>query len=155
MSTFLFTSICFAQKTIHSDDLSTIIGEWKGSLTYIDYKTNKPFTMPADMLIENGRNNYEFKLYIEYPKERNANSTDNIKISKDGTKINKADIISIEKLSDEEIKIITQNQGKDNKEKAEIRMIYILGNTKLIIRKEVKFENTEDWLLRNEYNFKQ
>jgi len=43
---------------------------------------------------------------------------------------------------------------KDNNKKAEIRVIYIIGKEELIIRKEVKFENTENWKLRNEYNYK-
>lgn len=152
-STILFASISYAQNTIEPKDLNKIIGKWKGSLTYIDYGSNKPFTMPTNLLIENGKNKYQFKLLLEYPNESNANSTEKIKISKNGTTLNRNDIISVSKISNEEIKIITEYLGKDNNLKAQIRMIYIIGNTKLVIRKEVKFENIEDWTLRNEYNF--
>lgn len=150
----LITSSSFGQNTVQSEILENIIGEWKGTLTYLDYQTKEPFTMPVNLRIENGKNKYQFKLSLEYPKEPKANSTDRIKISKDGTKINKADVISNRKISEDEFEIITEYSGKDNNKKAKIRVIYILGKTQLTIRKEVKLENTENWILRNEYNYK-
>ena len=154
LSIFLFTSISFGQNTVQPEILENTIGEWKGGLTYLDYQTNEPFTMPVNLRIENGKNKYQFKLFLEYPKESNANSTDKIIISKDGTKINKADVISNRIISEEEFEVITEYSGKDNNKKAEIRVIYIIGKTELIIRKKVRFENTEDWILRSEYNYK-
>ena len=154
VSIFLFTSINFGQNTVQPEILEKAIGEWKGTLTYLDYQTKEPFTMPANLRIENGKNKYQFKLSLEYPKEPKANSTDKIKISKDGTKINKANVISNRKISEEEFEIITEYLGKDNNKKTKIRIIYILGKTQLIIRKEVKLKNTENWTLRNEYNYK-
>ncbi|WP_407557059.1 hypothetical protein [Winogradskyella sp. 4-2091] len=154
LSIFLFTSISFGQNTVQPEILENTIGEWKGTLTYLDYQTNEPFTMPVNLRIENGKNEYQFKLFLEYPKEQNANSTDKIKISKDGTKVNKADVISNREISEEKFEIITEYSGNDNNKKAEIRVIYIIGKAELIIRKEVKFENTENWILRNEYNYK-
>ena len=154
VSIFLFTSISHGQNTVQPQILEHTIGEWEGTLTYLDYQTKEPFTMPANLRIEKGKDKYQFNLSLEYPKEPKANSTDKIKISKDGTKINKANVISNRKISEEAFEIITEYSGKDNNKKAEIRIIYILGKTQLIIRKEVKFENTEDWILRNEYNYK-
>ena len=154
LSIFLFTSISFGQNTVQPEMFEHTIGEWKGSLTYIDYQTNEPYTMPVNLRIENGKNKYQFKLFLEYPKEPSANSTDKIKISKDGTKINKTEVISNRNISEEEFEIITKYSGKDNNEIAEIRVIYIIGKAELIIRKEVKFEKTGNWILRNEYNYK-
>jgi hypothetical protein len=151
---FLFASISFGQNAVQPEILENTIGEWKGALTYLDYQTNEPFTMPVNLRIENGKNKYQFELFLEYPKEPNANSTDKIKISKDGTKINKADVISNKKISEEDFEIITEYSGKDNNKKAEIRAIYIIGKAELIIRKEVKLENSENWILRNKYNYK-
>jgi hypothetical protein len=154
LSLFLFTSISFGQNTVQPGVLESTIGEWKGALTYLDYQTNESYTMPVNLRIENGKNKYQFKLFLEYPKEPNANSTDKIEISKYGTKINGADVISSRKIAEDEFEIITEYSGKDNSEKAEIRVIYSIGESKLTIRKEVKFENAENWILRNEYNYK-
>lgn len=150
---FVFCSVgLFAQQKISPDDLKMISGNWKGTLTYVDYGTNKPFTMPANVKVEKGTNDFQVGLLISYPKEPNANSKDKIKISKDGSSVNKNPVISRENLPDQEVKIITETGGKDNNQEALIRNIYIFGPERLIIRKEVKFNDAKDWFMRNEYN---
>jgi len=153
ISMFLLASIGFGQHTVRPEMLENIMGEWEGALTYLDYQTNEPFTMPVNLNIENGKNEYLFKLFLEYPKEPKANGTDKIRLSKDGTRINKATIISTRELTEEEFEIITEYSGKDNNKKAQIRVTYIIKRTELIIRKEVKFKNSEEWILRSEYNY--
>jgi hypothetical protein len=151
---FLFTSTSFGQHTVQPEILENTIGEWKGTLSYLDYQTNEPYTMPVHLRIESGKNKYQFKLFLEYPKEPSANGTDKIKISKDGSKINKANVVSNREISEGNFEIITEYSGNDNNIKSEIRVTYIIRKVELIIRKEVKFENTKNWILRNEYNYK-
>ena len=151
--TLLISSTHYAQNTITPDDLNLIAGNWEGTLTYLDYSTNKPFTMPANVTVEKGKNEYQVQLFINYPNEPNANSKDKIKISKDGLFLNKTKVTSRQNLTDQEVKITTEYSGKDNNEMALIKNSYILGPNKFIIRKEVKFEDATDWLLRNEYKF--
>ncbi|QBA63999.1 hypothetical protein [Muriicola soli] len=109
--------------------------------------------MPANASVVPGKNKYQVQLLINYPKEPNANSKEKIKISKDGLQLNKTTVKSREALANNEVKIITEYYGKDNNKKALIRNVYILGPTRFITRKEVKFDETGDWLMRNEYNF--
>lgn len=151
--TLLISHANYSQNTISPDDLDKISGKWKGTLTYLDYSTNKPFTMPANVSVERGKNEYQVQLLINYPKEPNANSKDRIIISKDGLLLNKTRVTSREILTNQEIKITTEYSGKDNRNKALIRNIYIFGQQRFIIRKEVKFNDSEDWLVRNEYSF--
>lgn len=151
--TLLISQAHFSQNTILPDDLNMISGKWQGTLTYIDYNTNKPFTMPANVSVEQGKNKYHVQLFINYPKEPNANSKDKIRISKDGRLLNKTRVTSREILNDQEIKITTEYSGKDNKKNALIRNVYIFGPQRFIIRKEVKFDDLADWLVRNEYTF--
>lgn len=143
----------YSQNTISPDDLNMISGKWQGTLTYIDYSTNKPFTMPANVIVEQGKNEYQVQLLINYPKEPNANSKDKINISKDGLLVNKTRVISREVFTNQEVKITTEYSGKDNREKALIRNVYIFGPKRFIIRKEVKFDDLADWLMRNEFSF--
>jgi hypothetical protein len=150
---FLFPINNYSQNNVTTDDLKTLLGEWAGTLTYTDYGTNKPFTMPANLIVSQGKNNYQLILNINYPKEPNANSKDKIKISKDGSQLNKLDIKSKVVLPNGLIQITTQYSGKDNEKKALIKNIYFIGTSDFIIRKEVKFENSEDWLIRNEYKY--
>jgi hypothetical protein len=150
--------LCFVldsqtQQTITTEDLNTVKGKWTGILTYMDYRSGKPFSMPANVEIEQGKNENQLLMHINYPKESNANSKERISISKNGTEINRHEIISRKKLSDGQIEIITTYFGKDNNSKAQIKNIYILSENLFVIRKEVKFEGSEDWLVRNEYKY--
>lgn len=151
--TFLTPTYNYSQSIVTTDDLKTLLGEWTGTLTYTDYSSNKPFTMPANLIVKQGKNDHQLLLDINYPKEPNANSKDMIKISKDGTQLNKFNIISKQDLPNEQIQIITQYTAKDNGKKALIKNIYIIGTSDFLIRKQVKFENSEDWLMRNEYKY--
>jgi len=154
---FLFTicttSLATAQRTIAPEELNILLGEWTGTLTYMNYGNGQPFTMPAELEVERGKNQYQFALSTSYPNEPNANSKGMIKLSEDGTKINKEPITSIEQLPNELMQIITEYKGKDDRKKALIKNVYIIGKTTLIIRKEVKFDGSDTWLKRNEYTY--
>lgn len=147
----LISSKSFAQNTVTTDELKILVGEWKGNLTYIDYTTNKPFSMPANLSVKQNKN--QLILFNTYPKEPKANGKDKIKLSKDGSKINGVEIKSKEILDNGDIQVTTEKVGKDNNLKATIRQTYILGKNRFIIRKEVKFEDSQEWLKRNEYNY--
>ena len=138
---------------ITEEELNLTMGSWKGSLTYIDYSSNKPFSMPANLMVKQGSNKQELVLMNNYPKEPNANSSEKIKISKNGESINGYKIISKIKRSDGNLKITTEHKGKDNNKSALIRNIYILGIKHLIIRKEVQFKGSMNWIMRNEFSY--
>ncbi len=89
---FLLPIHNYSQNIVTTDDLKILVGEWVGTLTYIDYSTNNPFTMPVNLNVKQGKNNYQLILNINYPKEPNANSKDKIKISKDGIQLNKLEL---------------------------------------------------------------
>lgn len=144
---------CLAQNTITSDDLKKVVGEWTGNLTYMDYTTKKPFTMPANLTVSQGKNGNQLLLFNSYPNEPKANNKNKIRISKDGRQIDGNYVKSIENLANGDVQITTEYSGKDNNKEALIRNIYILGTSHFVIRKEVKFENSEKWFVRNEYNY--
>jgi hypothetical protein len=115
-------------------------GNWTGQLTYLDYSSGKPYTMSADLEIKEfptPMNSFSFTLI---PKE-SANKTDTVSISKDGQYIGKEKLVSRTKLSNGDIRIITEKEGKDGNDgkKATIRQTYIFGNTSLSTQKDVLF----------------
>ena len=138
---------------ITSKDLEIVKGEWTGSLTYLDYSSNKPYSMPAELTVEEGKNQFQFILNYSYPNEPQANSKGKFEITEDGKRINKNDVISIERNEIDGLVVKTEHRGKDNNKKATIRNIYIISEDKFIISKEVKFEDLNEWLKRNEYSF--
>ncbi|MBT8268422.1 MAG: hypothetical protein HKO96_04075 [Flavobacteriaceae bacterium] len=151
---FLSSLNHFAQDRITSEDLSSLAGDWTGTLTYIDYSSGNPFTMPADLSVQLGTNNNQLTLFNIYPNEPKANNKDKIKISANGEKLNGKNVMSVQRNANGTIEIITEFEGKDNRKKALIRSIYIVGNEQFIIRKEVKFQDSDEWLKRNEFKYK-
>ena len=140
-------------KIITPEDLNIIIGDWAGNITYLDYRTNKPFTMPANLAVKPGKSSDILLLYNTYPDEPKANNTDKVKISKNGTYLNKAMVTSREVLPNGLIIIQTENTGKDDNRQAVIKYTYTLGQNQFIIRKEVQFEDSKDWIKRSEFNY--
>lgn len=148
-------SFSYSDSTITSKDLKNLTGCWKGSLTYLDYGTNKPFSMPANIIVKDFKNSNMIICSLIYPKEPAANSLDTIFISKDGRSINDEAIKTKRKFNRDSIEIVTEQSsidGNDNKA-AIIRHTYILGRSSYSIKKEVQFVGQTQWILRNEYKF--
>ena len=142
-----------SQNAITSQELNVLIGDWTGTLTYMDYSSNEPFTMPANVTVKQGKNENQLLLFNEYPNEPQANSKGKITISKDGNAINGSNLLSKKLLETGENQFTTESEGKDDNKKALIRNIYVIGEKSFIIRKEVKFENKDQWLIRNEFSY--
>ncbi|NND95349.1 MAG: hypothetical protein HKN45_10820 [Flavobacteriales bacterium] len=149
----------FAQDTevqtpyLRTQDFEIALGEWNGTLTYVDYSSGQPYTMPADLKVGKGNSSRTFSLNYSYPNEPQANSKGKLKISKNGLLLNGNKLISKVINDDGILEVVTSHMGKDNKKRATIRNIYELGTSLLIIRKEVKFIDSDEWFKRNEYSF--
>lgn len=154
----LITTIGTAQisfKTIQKD-FHKLSGAWEGSLTYVDYSTGKPYTMPADLIIKRVGMTNKIVFSNIYPKETSANSIDTISILSDGKYIDQALVKSRRKLPNGEIEIITEEFGKDGNDNnaATLRHTYTLGKTIFKKRKDVQFIGKAEWINRNEYSYK-
>lgn len=140
---------------IKKNDFKSLVGEWKGSLTYLDYGSGKPYTMAANITIpkSNIRGNMLI-LTIEYPGEPKANGNDTLGISDDRSKFDGARIISRKKKTDGDLEIITEKDGADGNDnrKAVLRHIYSIGKKRFSARKEVRFNGEESFILRNEFS---
>ena len=149
----LFFSIAKAQ-VIKMDDLHFLINDWKGTLTYIDYKSGKPYTMPANMSFQKLSDTELLAQHI-YPDEPKANSVDTFVIGKLGKFFNENKIIKVEHLPNNGIEITTQVKGKDGNDNkpALLKHIYTITEHTFTNRKEVKFIGSKNWQLRNEYKF--
>ena len=149
----LITFPNYAQYMISTDDLKPILGEWTGSLTYIDYSSNKSYTMPSNLMVKPGKNENQLLLSYSYPKEPKANSKGKIKISDDGKLLNKKAVVLREDLTDGSVRITIEYMSKDNNKEALIKGVYVFGKSVCVIRKEVKYKASDQWLKRNEYLF--
>ena len=143
-----------SKHAVHPADFVSAEGYWKGTLTYLDYSSGKPYSMPASITLSTNKTGEIYFSFV-YPDEPKANSKDTLKITKNGLEFDGATVTSKMRKEDGSLIIITDRDGfdgNDNK-KAVIRHVYTIGNTIFNNRKEVKFEGTDKWILRNEYAF--
>lgn len=142
--------------TLTSKDLKPLIGAWQGSLTYLDYTTGEPYTMPADIDIKRIGKTHQYTFFNKYPDEPKANSTDKVSLSADGTEFNKEKLTSKRRLPNKGIEFTTEvlgQDGNDNKP-ALFRHTYTITKTTYTCRKEVQFVGTTAWIKRHEYSYK-
>ena len=135
-------------------DFKPAFGKLKGTLTYLDYSSGKPYTMPANITISrDNTNDKQIILAFVYPDEPKANSNDTLVISNDGLQIDGAAVISKKKTSEGFLEIITEKNGVDGNDnrKAVLKHIYTISKKTFSNRKEVRFDGEEKFILRNEY----
>ncbi|RZM06755.1 MAG: hypothetical protein EOO88_52885 [Pedobacter sp.] len=137
------------------NDFQKMSGSWKGSLTYLDYATGKPYTMPADIEIKRIAQTNQFALYNSYPNEKSANSIDTLTISTDGKYIDNALVKSRRQLSNGVIEVITEEMGTDGNDDqpATFRHTYLFSKTQFKKRKDVQFTGATEWINRHEYSY--
>ncbi len=142
--------------TVSKKDFTKLVGSWVGTLTYLDYSSNEPYTMPADININQIGKTNKFIFDNSYPNEPNANSSDTVTISTDGRRINDDTIKSNRYIDDGKLEIITEVLSVDGNESkpALIRHTYLISPDVFIVRKDVQFSGQTEWLKRHEYNYK-
>ena len=155
--TLLFATFSTAQETttISAKDFKVLIGNWQGSLTYLDYSSGKPYTMPADAIIKRLGKTNTFIFSSIYPNETNANSQDTVPISIDGKFIGTQLVQSKKRFENGIVEIITEEVGTDgnNNKPATFRTTYTISKTFFKKRKDVQFTGEAHWINRHEYSY--
>lgn len=158
--TVFFSSFYFnanAQKTValQKTDLTMLCGSWKGSLTYLDYQSGKPYTMPANTNISAIPQTNHLLVEMIYPNEPKANGKDTLLVNASFTSFDGNTIVSRKVLADGSIEIITKRNGQDGNDNknAIIQKTYTIGKNKFVNRKDVQFEGSTEWIKRHEYSY--
>lgn len=143
----------FAQDNIiTASDFAPLLGSgWKGSLTYIDYTSNKPTTIPVNLSVSQ-INDTSFELSLTFPDEPQANGADTMHILNDGTYLDNKKIVSVQKSGD--VTTITgESTGSDNDKPAQFKYTYVISSSEFSITKEVKYDDSSEYFVRNKYQF--
>ncbi|MBA2621375.1 MAG: hypothetical protein H0U87_09260 [Acidobacteria bacterium] len=129
-------------------------GQWKGKLTYQDYRSNKKVSILSNLTVtELSEDKLSWIFEYGYPDEPKANKKSIVKISKDGKTFDDETVVERTKLPNETLKIVTMNDGMDNDKPAVFRHIYLINKKSFSIKKEVKYEGTDEFFERNEYSW--
>ena len=142
-----------AQDKVMSSEMEKITGKWIGKLIYLDYQTNKPYEMPANLEVVRIGKSDNFKFSNTYPNESSANSTDTFEISNEGKLLDNETVKSKKTLPNGDLEIVTEVAGKDGNDDKEalLRHTYLISEIKFEIKKEVLFSGSEQWVLRHSY----
>ncbi|MDQ6814268.1 MAG: hypothetical protein M3040_11050 [Bacteroidota bacterium] len=138
-----------------SRDVQQLLGEWKGTLAYLDYTSKKPFTMPANVKISGLANNHQLVFSNVYPNEPKANNVDTIMLTNHGKMLGREVAKSRRLLSNGNIEIVTEYSGVDGNDNkpALIRCTYTFGKSIFMKRKDVQFVGYHEWITRHQYSY--
>jgi hypothetical protein len=148
-------AIAQAPAKVSLKDFKIVFGNWEGALTYLDYSSGKPFSMPANVVIAPLAGTNHLLMTLSYPEEAEANETDTLTIAGNGTLLDGEKVVSKRKLPDGGKEIVTEIQGVDgNDDKpARMRHTYTLGRNVFAVRKDVLFDGEKDWIMRHEFRY--
>lgn len=152
---FALTSASIGQNAkVSTSDLKMLEGsEWVGSLTYLDYSSNKKTSIKSNLKITRGSGKRSWRFEYIYPDEPKANSGSDIALSKDGRKVGDKTVIERIRLDDGSIRIVATQQGTDNDRTALFKFTYLIGPKSFSLRKEVQVEGSGLFFERNTYSW--
>ncbi len=141
--------------SISARDLRPIEGkQWTGTLTYLDYTSGKRTTIKSNIVVTHSGSDalsWTFEMY--YPLEPAANGKDDVKLSLDGRTFNGEAVIESTRLPGGILRVVTTAPGKDDNRDATFRHTYLIGKKTFSIRKEVRFDGTDEFIERNIYSW--
>jgi hypothetical protein len=137
-------------------DLQILTGQpWIGTLTYLDYGTNKRVSIASNLSVSHSRTDTLVWVFAyEYPDEPKANSQDTLALSRDGRTIHGERVVERAGRSTDTLKIVTEKRGTDNDKQAVFRLTYLISAKSFAIRKEVRYEGADGYIERNRYDWK-
>ena len=152
----IFRLVSTKESNITRDDLQVLTGvQWSGTLTYLDYRSNKKVSIPTNLIVRpNGEDKWSWVFEYRYPDEPKANSEEIVTLSKDGKTINGEVVLERISLPDRTVRFVTEKKGEDNNSPAVIRFTYSLSAKTFSIKKEVRYEDENQFFERNEYFWK-
>ena len=140
---------------IKSDDLKRLTGaQWKGRLSYLDYRANKRIEIPSNLTVTQSPEDKSAWIFdYQYPDEPKANNKSTLKIGKDGKTLGEETVVERTELPDNTLRIVTNKNGIDNEKNAVFRYTYLLNERSFSIKKEVKYQGADEFFERNQYKW--
>lgn len=129
-------------------DLDRLTGPgWAGTLTYRDYTSEARTTIKAAPLVQRlgdaADGGAQWDLRMAYADEPHANSGDTLRLSADGRRLRGAVIVERRVLSDGRVRLVTEQEGRDNGRPARIRTVYVIGERAASLQTLVRYEGAE------------
>jgi hypothetical protein len=141
---------------IQSTDFDLLAGPvWSGTLTYLDYTSNKSTTIRSTLLVKSISPGV-WTWATGYNDEPDANSSSEVRVIEKGAAIQSGDTIErvLSRIYDgDHVEITTEHADIDNKRPATIQRVYDIAPGRFSIRKLVKVEGEGEFFERHVYNW--
>jgi hypothetical protein len=127
---------------------------WMGKLTYLDYSSDQTVSILSRIKVskvENVPNQWRFK--YEYPKEPQANSEEIVEIKQNGLYWGSELVKKKHRLPDGALSIVTEEHRQDGNKEGIIRHTYLIDSSSFSIKKEVKYDDANEYFLRHKYEW--
>ncbi|MDF7811044.1 DoxX family protein [Hymenobacter sp. YC55] len=139
-------------------ELTAIAQQWTGSLTYLDYTTKKPVMLATTLTgIQATPLELELDFVYQEPNGSKVKGSDKVQLSADGTRLTwdgvPLQISSKTRLPDETLQLVLEGRGLDDKKDCLIKRTVLLSSHQFSVLKEVKYDGTTAFLMRNKYEF--
>ena len=141
--------------SLRTTDLQTLTGQaWTGTLTYLDYRSNRPVSIRSNLIVSRSTGDEPVWTFdYQYPDEPKANSRETVTLGKEGTTLNGEPVLERTSVAGEGLKVVTEKSGMDNDRKAAIRSTYLIGARSFAIKKEVRYDDAQEYIERNRYEW--
>jgi len=149
-----------AQVKVKNKQLKNLTGNWEGELEYLDYQNDKSKTrlkLRSLNTVKDGKVPQQI-VYVE-PNGKEVKSGGSFALSPDGRQIVEEKMKwTITKNSfDKRTKtrtIVYETKWRDNDRNADLRETMIIGKNEFYVTKEVRYENTTNFFVRNTHSYK-
>ena len=148
--------LCFAscgRSGLEPADLNTLNGAWTGELTYVDYGSGAPVTIPTTLLVRP----LEERTWLighGYTEEPQADELDTMRLDRDGSRVDAAEVTLVERMGPDSVRLVLEEDGEDDDRPARIRRTWTIGKHRCVQRKEVGDLGGTAFTLRHEYRFR-
>jgi hypothetical protein len=141
---------------VSADDLRRLAGaRWTGTLTYLDYRSNRKVSIPSHLTVtQTAGDETSWVFEYEYPEEPKANGKQTLKLGDGGTVFDGETVVERTGLDGGGFKLVTEKRGRDNDREALFRFTYTLDNSTFSLKKEVRPAGTTEFFERNQFSWK-
>jgi len=155
---FICLTASAQKKGVTMQDFQGLPGSWTGQLTYTDYSDDKKqATLQAKLEIVDRQDSLELSTAYTDPDGKTVADKGSLRIFDDGKQLfydgNEFDIISVRRLGDR-LTITADRDGKDNNKEAAIRETFIIGTGIFNITKQISYDGTNKFFVRNMMQFR-